>query len=144
MPQLKQQADSLLKIALNNNAADFRDGQWEAVENLVRERKRLLVVQRTGWGKSIIYFLSTRLLLQSCIGKIKPTKPQKEMQNSHQQAHNLDGAFQVAAWAGIKGPVLLVDDMIDSRWTMTVVTALLRQAGSGPVYPLALANTAKG
>ena len=37
------------------------------------------------------------------------------------------------------GPVLLVDDILDSRWTFTVVAALLRLAGSGPVFPLALA-----
>ncbi len=36
-------------------------------------------------------------------------------------------------------PVFLVDDMIDSGWTLTVITALLRAAGSGPVFPVALA-----
>ncbi|WP_295440836.1 hypothetical protein [uncultured Thiodictyon sp.] len=39
------------------------------------------------------------------------------------------------------GPVLLVDDMLDSRWTFTVPAWLLRQHGSGPVWPLALALT---
>jgi ATP-dependent DNA helicase RecQ len=43
----------------------------------------------------------------------------------------------------MEGPVLLVDDIVDSRWTMTVVAALLRQAGCGPVYPLALADTSR-
>jgi len=85
-----------------------------------------------------------KLPFQPCIRKVRTTAPQKEMQNSYQQSHNLDGAFQVTTWPGIDGPVLLVDDMIDSRWTMTVVAALLRQTGSGPVYPLALANTSKG
>ena len=37
------------------------------------------------------------------------------------------------------GPVLLVDDMVDSRWTLTVVAWLLRSNGSGEVWPLALA-----
>jgi ATP-dependent DNA helicase RecQ len=37
--------------------------------------------------------------------------------------------------------VLLVDDLVDSRWTMTEVGRLLRAAGSGPVFPLALAST---
>jgi ATP-dependent DNA helicase RecQ len=40
--------------------------------------------------------------------------------------------------------VLLVDDVVDSGWTLTVLAALLRQAGSGPVLPLALASTAVG
>ena len=42
--------------------AQFRPGQWEAIEALVKDRARLLVVQRTGWGKSLVYFLATKLL----------------------------------------------------------------------------------
>ena len=42
--------------------ATFRDGQWQAISALVQRRERLLVVQRTGWGKSLVYFLATRLL----------------------------------------------------------------------------------
>jgi len=37
---------------------------------------------------------------------------------------------------------LPVDDIVDSRWTMTAIGWLLREAGSGPVYPFALADTA--
>ena len=73
------------------------------------------------------------------VQKIRPTKLQKQMKNSFQQAHNLEGAFDVSTWAGMDGPVFLVDDMVDSRWTFTVIAAILRQAGSGPVFPLALA-----
>ncbi len=73
------------------------------------------------------------------VQKIRSTEPQKHMQNSYQQARNLAGAFAVQPWSGIGGPVLLVDDMVDSRWTFTVIAALLRAAGSGPVFPLALA-----
>jgi ATP-dependent DNA helicase RecQ len=40
--------------------------------------------------------------------------------------------------------VLLVDDVADSGWTMTIVAALLRQAGSGPVWPVALAAASTG
>jgi superfamily II DNA helicase RecQ len=43
-------------------AAQFRAGQLEAIEALVEQRSRLLVVQRTGWGKSAVYFVATRLL----------------------------------------------------------------------------------
>src|SRR5215813_14185524 len=42
--------------------AQFRPDQWEAIQALVEDRKRVLVVQRTGWGKSLVYFLATRLL----------------------------------------------------------------------------------
>jgi ATP-dependent DNA helicase RecQ len=77
--------------------------------------------------------------------KTGPTHPQKEMQNSAQQASNLDGVFRVNIPATFKNqPVFLVDDIVDSRWTMTIISALLKQAGSGTVYPLALADTSKG
>lgn len=84
--------------------------------------------------------LAVRLNLpfKPVIRKINPTRPQKEMNNSYQQAHNLDGAFAIDTWEGIKGTVFLVDDMVDSRWTFTVIAALLRQRGSGSVFPLAL------
>lgn len=78
------------------------------------------------------------------VRKARPTAPQKEMRNSFQQAHNLDAAFAVDRWRGLAGPVLLLDDMVDSRWTFTVIAALLRQAGSGPVFPLALSSSAGG
>lgn len=66
--------------------------------------------------------------------------PQKTMQNSMQQAHNLDGSFELTATLPA-GPVLLVDDMVDSRWTMTAAAWLLRSHGCGEVYPVALAST---
>jgi ATP-dependent DNA helicase RecQ len=58
----KERALLLLRQALDNPSADFRSGQWEAIEELLLNRSRLLVVQRTGWGKSLVYFLATRLL----------------------------------------------------------------------------------
>ncbi len=75
------------------------------------------------------------------ISKIRPTHPQKNMQNSYQQAHNLLNAFAVEPWDGMGQAVLLVDDMVDSRWTLTVITALLREAGCGAVFPFALTMT---
>ncbi|MFH1926848.1 MAG: RecQ family ATP-dependent DNA helicase [Chloroflexota bacterium] len=78
-----------------------------------------------------------------CVQKVRQTEPQKLMNNSYQQARNLKGAFVVEPWAGIGGPVLLVDDMVDARWTLTAIAALLRHADSGPVYPMALADTSR-
>ena len=51
----------LLRQALDQPDANFRPGQWESVLALLHSR-RILVVQRTGWGKSMVYFLATRLL----------------------------------------------------------------------------------
>jgi len=58
---MRQQAEAYLRTALNNPVASFRDGQWESIEQLLN-RNRVLVVQRTGWGKSMVYFLATKLL----------------------------------------------------------------------------------
>ncbi|MDB6033125.1 MAG: ATP-dependent helicase RecG, partial [Verrucomicrobiales bacterium] len=66
---------------------------------------------------------------------------QKEMANSSQQARNVDGALAVRGQVPT-GPDLLVDDMVDSSWTLTVAAYLLTFNGSGPVYPMALASTA--
>jgi ATP-dependent DNA helicase RecQ len=66
---------------------------------------------------------------------------QKQMENSSQQARNVDGSLRIQNNVPA-GAVLLVDDMVDSRWTMTVAAYLLLSNGSGPVHPLALASTA--
>ena len=58
---LRTQAEQWLQHTLGAQA-DFRDGQWEAIEALEVNRQRVLVVQRTGWGKSLVYFMATRLL----------------------------------------------------------------------------------
>jgi ATP-dependent DNA helicase RecQ len=68
---------------------------------------------------------------------------QKTMANSTHQARNLDGSLAVQAPLD-PGPVLLIDDMVDSRWTLTVATWLLRSQGSGAVWPLALAVAGGG
>ena len=256
----KEEALGILRIALDDRAARFRDGQWEAVDALVNRRERLLVVQRTGWGKSAVYFVATRMLrdvgrgptliispllalmrnqieaadrfglkavsinssnredwsalervvrhdeadallisperlanddfaenvllpLAGRIGllvidevhciipsrlrpvlvpdcaqrlaaalqlafhpvvvKTKDNEQQKTQQNQFHQCRNLDGVFRIDAPIPA-GSVLLLDDVVDSGWTMTVVAALLRQAGCGPVLPVAFATASAG
>jgi ATP-dependent DNA helicase RecQ len=73
------------------------------------------------------------------VRKIRETAPQADMENSAQQAGNVEGAFEIAGEVST-GPVLLVDDLIDSRWTITTIGTLLREAGSGPARPVALAQ----
>lgn len=58
----QQTALNFLRTAVQDTAATFREGQWEAIDAVVNRRARLLVVQRTGWGKSSVYFIATRLL----------------------------------------------------------------------------------
>ncbi len=79
------------------------------------------------------------LPFHACIQKAKANPPQKEMQNSFQQAHNLDGVFAVEPGTVSAGTCLLIDDMTDSGWTFTAAAAILRRAGCTAVFPLALA-----
>lgn len=64
---MRDTAERWLKQILGTSAA-FREGQWEAIEALVAQRQRVLVVQRTGWGKSLVYFIATRLLRERGAG----------------------------------------------------------------------------
>ena len=48
--------------------ASFRPGQLEAIEAVARDRGRVLLVQRTGWGKSAVYFIATKLLREQGAG----------------------------------------------------------------------------
>ncbi|WP_111466963.1 RecQ family ATP-dependent DNA helicase [Microbacterium suaedae] len=59
---LRSDALAALRLLVGRDDASFHDGQFEAIEALVGERRRALVVQRTGWGKSAVYFVSTALL----------------------------------------------------------------------------------
>jgi ATP-dependent DNA helicase RecQ len=80
-----------------------------------------------------------QLPFHAALVKIRDTPEQKEMQNSPKQEANVRGSFGVDAGAVRPGPVLLVDDVVDSRWTMTVAAAVLREHGAGEVWPMALA-----
>lgn len=87
--------------------------------------------------------LAERLLLpyKSAVVKADDHAPQKSQKNNYHRCSNLDGTFQVRKQQVHQGcPVLLVDDIVRSTWTMTVIAALLQEAGSGPVFPCALAR----
>jgi ATP-dependent DNA helicase RecQ len=66
---------------------------------------------------------------------------QREMENSHQQFGNVDGVFTVTGEVPAT-PGLLIDDVVDSKWTITTIGVALRKAGSGPVSPVTLALAA--
>ncbi|WP_328536282.1 RecQ family ATP-dependent DNA helicase [Streptomyces sp. NBC_00344] len=61
---LRASADAVLARLVGDptGAATLREDQWTAIEALVAEKRRALVVQRTGWGKSAVYFVATSLL----------------------------------------------------------------------------------
>lgn len=78
------------------------------------------------------------------LGRTDSRPEQKTMANSTQQARNLDGSIKVERQPLPQGPVLLFDDIADSRWTLTVAAWLLRTHGCDEVWPLVLASTDRG
>jgi len=140
-------------VAEDKRAGHFRDELVAAMAEMIEQRWRpqpapawVTCVPSRNHPALVPDFarrLAARLRLPfvPAVAKQRDNQPQKFQQNRYHQCRNLDGAFAVAAPIPT-GPVLLVDDMVDSAWTLTVVAALLRQAGSGPVWPTALATTA--
>lgn len=139
----------------DKHTGHFRDELVDAVAEMLRERWQpepfptwVTCIPSYNHPELVPDF-SRRLALQlglpflPIITKNRPNQPQKMQQNRFHQCHNLDGVFAVADDIP-NGPVLLVDDMVDSAWTLTVAAALLLQAGSGTVWPVALATTSAG
>ncbi|MEU2155969.1 RecQ family ATP-dependent DNA helicase [Streptomyces sp. NPDC019396] len=67
---LRASADAVLArlVGDTTGAARLREDQWRAIEALVADKRRALVVQRTGWGKSAVYFVATSLLRERGAG----------------------------------------------------------------------------
>ncbi|MGP5226003.1 RecQ family ATP-dependent DNA helicase [Psychrobacter aquimaris] len=61
MSEIKEAAEIYLRQMTGNQLSVFHHDQWESIDALVNKQKQLLVVQRTGWGKSAVYFISTKL-----------------------------------------------------------------------------------
>jgi len=132
----------------------FSDALVQAAAELVRERWR--TEPPPAWVTAVPSLRHPELVpafarrLAATLGlpfhpalvKVRETAEQKEMANSAQQYANILGAFQAVAVQVQPGPVLLVDDMVDSGWTLTLCGVSLREAGCGIVHPLALASTA--
>ena len=80
------------------------------------------------------------LPLVEAIVRLHDRPPQKSIQNGAHQKVNVRGAFGVITGPP-DAPGLLVDDLFDSGWTFTEVGGILRRAGAGPIYPVAVAST---
>ena len=80
------------------------------------------------------------LSFRVAIEKIDSRPEQNKFNNSFQQARNVDGSLAPIRDQILSSPVLLVDDVILSGWTLTISSWLLRKNGSGEVWPLALAQ----
>ena len=142
-------------VADDKNAGHFRDDLVNAAAEMLTDRWRpepkpswVTCVPSNRHPELVPDFArrlasALNLPFRPVIAKIRENRPQKEQQNRYHQCRNLDGVFGIEENVE-SGPVLLVDDAHDSGWTATVAAVLLRQAGSGPVYPLALASTGPG
>ncbi len=139
-------------VADDKHAGRFRDELVQAMAEMVLDRWRPQPApewvtcvpsrNRPDLVPDFALRLAARLKLpfRPVVSKLRDNPPQKLQQNRYHQCRNLDGAFGVSGRIP-DGAVLLVDDVVDSSWTLTIVAALLRQAGSGPVWPVALATT---
>ena len=131
----------------------FDDRLVEASANLIRtwapsQPPTWLTTVPSRTAGSIVVDFAQRLAgaldieFVEAVVRVASSRPQKEMQNSYQQAKNVLDAFTVQDVR--TGPVLLVDDIVDSRWTLTVIGNLLLQKGASAVYPFALADAGRG
>ncbi len=142
-------------VAEDKESGHFRDELVRAVAEMIRERwqpdppaKWVTCVPSLRCPALVPDFarrLASTLQLPFCdvIQKVRDCPPQKQQENTFHQCRNLDGAFKVVDSVSAS-PVLLIDDVIDSRWTMTVLAALLQHSGSGLVYPVGLASASSG
>jgi ATP-dependent DNA helicase RecQ len=126
-------------------AAILRDDQWSAIEALVVHRRRALVVQRTGWGKSAVYFIAAKLLRASGHGATVIVSPLLALMRNQVAAAERAGVHaatinssNVADWADIhervrRGDldVLLVspERLNNPDFRDEVLPALARDAG---------------
>jgi ATP-dependent DNA helicase RecQ len=119
----------------------------ELLETFVKENKIKCItyvasLRRPELVKNFAERLADKMGLEFFIGiqKVKGTICQKELNNSLKQWKNSDESF--AACDSRSENTLLVDDMVDSGWTMTVCGYKLLKEKNGKIYPFALANSA--
>ena len=139
-------------VADDKRTLHFRDELVDVSAKMIN--KRWLKDQSLGWvtcipsinKPNLVPSFAERLAFklnipfQPVIIKIRGNAPQKLQETQFHRCKNLDGVFEIQGRM-LKGPVLLVDDVVDSRWTLTVGSVLLRRAGSDKVYPFALATS---
>ncbi len=86
-----RRARQLLILGTGQPDASFREGQEEAITHVVDGRGRLLLVQKTGWGKSNVYFIATKLLRETGTGPALLISPLLAlMRNQILQAERMD------------------------------------------------------
>lgn len=112
------------------------------IENDIKWVTYVPSVRRPQLVKTFAERVATALQLTcyDTIEKVNDSSCQKELNTNYLQYNNADSSFKVTRV--YPGNVLLVDDMVDSKWTFTVCGYKLKKCGSGEVFPFALANSA--
>lgn len=91
----KARAQKLLERSIGPDA-EFRPQQWEAIDRLVNDNDRLLLVQRTGWGKSTVYFTATKLRRAQGAGPTLIISPLLSLM--HNQVQDAENQLGLSAW----------------------------------------------
>jgi ATP-dependent DNA helicase RecQ len=144
-PTGRADAEAVLDRLVGHPGTAFREGQWEAVDALVNHGRRALVVQRTGWGKSAVYFVATALLRRSGSGPTLLVSPLLALMRDQVAAAGRAGvrAAEISSsnadrWGEVLAAleadevdVLLVspERLENPRFRDTVLPALLRRCG---------------
>jgi len=142
-------------VAEDRISGRFRDDLVAAAAHLIKERWRPNPMPT--WATCIpaarkpdpVSDFTRRLALKlgipfyDCIKRTREKKPQRMMLNRFHKCRNLDSAFKIQGKIQ-SSACLLVDDLVDSAWTMTVAAVLLLQRKSGPVMPFALGRVNVG
>src|SRR5271165_1564687 len=124
-----QRALELLRIGSGRADATFREGQEDAIRHIVDGRGRLLVVQKTGWGKSFVYFIATKLLREAGNGPALLISPLLALMR------NQIGA---AERMGVRAATINSDNVDD--WTQVEVKLARGQIDILLISPERLAN----
>ena len=105
-------ARELLRRLTAIQGATFRPGQWAAIERLVERRRRVLVVQRTGWGKSAVYFVATRLLREGGAGPTVLISPLLALMRNQIQMAERAGVHAATINSGNRDEWEVVEELV--------------------------------
>ena len=132
----KNEALLYLRTAMGHGAngddsalINFRPGQWEAIDHIVNQRGKMLCVQRTGWGKSNVYFLSSKFMRAQGMGVTLIISPLLALMRNQLEAANRLGLVARKIDAGNK-----------NQWAQIRAELLADKVDLLMITPMRLAN----
>jgi ATP-dependent DNA helicase RecQ len=119
----------LLKTGTGYPDATFREDQEAAIRHIVDGKGRLLVVQKTGWGKSFVYFIATKLLREGGHGTVLLISPLLALMRNQ---------IQAAERMGVRAATINSDNQND--WTDVEIRLARNEIDILLISPERLAN----